>query len=80
MKGILLGLMLVAVCVLIHATCMVLIAEGLIKRRQKTEGHPSVGVSSILLRSVFAIIMLLHLAEATIWAITYYSMGLFNDF
>jgi hypothetical protein len=79
-KGILLGFVLVAVCALMHAISMVFIGEWLINRGQKTGEPPSLRVSSILLSSVFAIIILLHLAEAAIWAITYDSLGLLNDF
>lgn len=80
MKGILLGFLLVAVCALMHAISMVLIGDWLIRRLQKTEGRPSVRDYSILLSSVFATIILLHLAEITVWAISYDSLGLLSDF
>jgi hypothetical protein len=79
-QEILLGFMLVAICVLIHATSIVFIGEWLAKRRQKLAGHLSVRIYSILLSSVFGIIILLHFVEITIWAITYYCLSLFNDF
>lgn len=37
-------------------------------------------ITSIILSAVFAITILLHFAEITIWAIPYYSLGLLNDF
>lgn len=79
-KGILLGFLLVAACALIHTTSMVLIAESLIKRRQYFAENHDARITAIVLSSVFGIIILLHFAEVTIWAIAYYSLGLFNDF
>jgi hypothetical protein len=78
-KGLLLGLLLVGVSSVIHATSMVLIGEWLIKRLQEIKGHLSPRICVVLLTSVFAIIVLLHLAEGTLWAIAYYCLGLFND-
>lgn len=80
MKGILLGFILVAVCALIHATSIVLIGEWLIKRLHRIGEVPSVRTYSVLLTSVFGIIILLHLAEVTLWAATYDSLGLLSDF
>jgi hypothetical protein len=79
-RGILLGFALLAVCALIHATSMVLIAEWLIKRRQVFAERHGARSTWIILSSVFALIILLHFAEVAFWAITYYSLGLFNDF
>ena len=59
---------------------MALIAQWLIKRRQDFTEHPGVRITSIILSSIFAIVILLHFAEITIWAITYYSLGLLSDF
>src|SRR4030095_15444467 len=59
---------------------MVLIAEWLIKRRQHFAEHQRKLITTILLSSVFGIILLLHFAEVVIWAITYHSLRLFNDF
>ena len=69
-----------ALCALIHATSMVVIGEWLIRRLHKTERRPSVRIYSILLSSVFAIVILLHLAEIAIWAITYDFLDLLGDF
>jgi hypothetical protein len=80
LKGILIGLVLVALCALIHAICMFLIGEFLIKRLRKLEGNPSAHIHPILLSSVFAMILLLHLGEITLWAVVYNLLGLFSDF
>ncbi len=37
-------------------------------------------IYSILLSSVFAMILLLHLGEITLWAVVYNQLGLLNDF
>lgn len=80
MKGILLGFVLVAACALIHATSMVVIGERLVKGRPGIEGRLRVTPLSIRLSAVFGIVILLHLAEITLWAIIYHSLGLLNGF
>jgi len=59
---------------------MVFIGELLLKSRRKFGERPGLVASAILLSSVFGIIILLHLADVIIWAITYYSLGLLNNF
>jgi hypothetical protein len=71
--------MLVAVCALIHTTSMVFTGEWLLKRLHSIERHPSVRVHSILLSSVFTIILVLHLGEMILWAVVYDELGLLND-
>jgi len=67
-------------CALIHTTSIIFIADWLIKRRTDIAEHHGARMTSIILTSVFALIILLHFAEVSIWAITYYSLGLLNDF
>ena len=69
-----------AACALVHTTSMVIIAESLIKRRHDFAEHRDARITAIVLSAVFGIVILLHFAEVMIWAITYYSLGLFNDF
>ena len=80
MKGILLGFVIVAVCALIHAASLVFIGEFLIKRSRKIKGQLSIRIYVVLLVSIFAMILLLHLAEITLWAVIYQQLGLLNDF
>lgn len=80
MKGILLGFALVAASALLHATSMVVIGEWLGKRRTGFESHVSVKLLSIRLSGIFGIVLLLHLAEITLWAIIFHSLGLLNGF
>jgi hypothetical protein len=59
---------------------MLVIGEWLIKRSRKIEGHLNFRLYSTLLSSVFAMILLLHLGEITLWAVVYDQFGLLNDF
>jgi len=80
-KGMLLGLVLVAACGLIHVTSMVVIGEWLIKKRVGIEKKGLiVWPLPTLLSAIFGVVIFLHLAEITLWAIVYHSLGLLNGF
>ncbi|HSE23406.1 MAG TPA: potassium channel family protein [Pyrinomonadaceae bacterium] len=70
----------VAVCVVIHTTGLVIFFEWLGKRRALIEQHSSMLSYALLLILVFAVIILLHLADTGIWAAFYYWRNLFLDF
>ena len=70
----------VAVCVVIHTTGLVIFFEWLGKRRALIEQHSSMLSYALLLILVFAVIILLHLADTGIWAAFYYWRNLFVDF
>jgi|SRR5215203_739759 len=70
----------VAVCVLIHITGMVLLAEWLIDRRASLERHSALWRLALVLVMVFAITVVLHLTEAAIWAAFYWWWSLFPDY
>lgn len=70
----------VAVCVVLHTAGMVMLAEWLLRRRAALERRSGVTNFALLLIMVFAVIILLHLTEAAIWATFYRQQGLFPDY
>ena len=71
---------LVSVCVVIHIIGLVLLAKRLIRLRPRTQSEFGTTRVSVLLISVFAIIIILHLAETLVWASFYDLSSLFADF
>ena len=70
----------VAVCVVIHTTGLVILAEQLLDRRAWLERHPGMMQHSLLLIPVFTVIIMLHLVETAIWGLFYQWSGLFPDY
>ena len=70
----------VAVCVVIHTAGLLCAAEWLIDRRGRFERRPGMTRASLYLILVCSAIMLLHLAEAAVWAAVYQWWGLFPDY
>lgn len=75
-----LAFVVVSICVLIHIVGMVILAEWLLKRRAAIEERADVLQLTLLLITVFAVIIMLHLAETVIWAFFYQQRGLFPDY
>ncbi len=69
-----------AVCVLIHISGMVLLAEWLIERRAMLERQTKLWRLASVLALVFAITVLLHLTETAVWAAFYWWWSLFPDY
>lgn len=76
----LLASVIMAACVVIHATGVVMIAEGLLERREAFQRWLSMPQFAFLLIVLFVIIIMLHFAEAAIWAAFYRWWGLFGDY
>jgi Ion channel len=70
----------VAICVMIHTTGMVMLAERLLDRRAALERQQGMMHHTLLLIMVFAIIIVLHLAETAIWAAFFRWQMLFSDY
>ena len=70
----------VGVCLVIHIAGMVTLANWLVRRKATLKRHDGPFFTAILLIVVFVVIIILHLAEAAIWASFYLARGLFNDF
>jgi hypothetical protein len=68
------------ICVVIHVTGIIFVAEVLVRRRQKIEARVGFAYAAGLLIIVFGAVITLHLSEAVIWAAFYSWNGLFQDF
>jgi hypothetical protein len=79
LRGLVASFALMSLCVVIHTFGLVLITHWLIRHRRTTEGEFSISRYSVLLTSVFAVIVLLHLVETLIWAVFYDLWSLFGD-
>src|SRR5436189_587783 len=70
---------LVAVCVVIHSTGLVILFDWLSARREVIERRTSIVNHTVLLIFAFSMIALLHLSETCVWAAFYYWRRLFPD-
>jgi Ion channel len=80
LKELILAFAIVAICTVIHASSMVLFAQWLIQKRRGFQGNPGMVRDSLLLITVVAIVILLHLIETGIWAAFYLERQLFPDY
>jgi len=71
----------VSVCLIIHLVGISLMAEWLIRRREYFEqtAHRRQHFA-LLIIAIFAGIVILHLAQTSLWAAFYYAQDLFSDF
>jgi hypothetical protein len=79
-RELLFALSIVAVCVVIHTVGLVLFGQFLIDRFPKLERVVTMRRQVIALMLVFAVVLTLHLIEASLWAAFYYWRNLFQDF
>ena len=70
----------VAICVVIHITVIVLLAEWLLDRHEERKIQGKMANFLIVLIIVFAILIGIHLFETALWAMFYWSWNLFEDF
>ena len=70
----------VAVCLLLHITGLLLMAEWVVQRRQYFQERGTRTHSAVLLVILFCGIMILHTVETSVWAAFYYKRSLFTDF
>jgi len=70
----------VCVCLLVHVAAMLLMADWLLGKREHFLRVATRRHYSLVVIAVFSGIILLHVAEATLWAVFYYSRDLFSDF
>jgi voltage-gated potassium channel len=69
----------VGVCAIVHTIGLTFVADWLLDRRTMLRSMGLVGHSVVLI-CVFAVIVLLHILEAGIWATFYQTWGLFPNF
>ena len=70
----------VAVCLLLHVTGLLLMAEWMMQRREYFLRTNARIHSAALIVLLFSGIMLLHMIETSTWAVFYYTRSLFSDF
>jgi hypothetical protein len=80
LKELLIAFAILGICLVIHITGMVFLGQQLVQRREKIQQKVSFLHTSLLLITVFSIVILLHVTEAYIWAAFYFGYDLFPDF
>ncbi|PWT89704.1 MAG: K+ channel TrkA-N [Blastocatellia bacterium] len=74
------AVVIVSLCLLLHVATIMLMARALIGWWERTDRKGRIVHFSVLMILVFAVIMLLHVAEAALWAGFYYARQLFSDY
>jgi voltage-gated potassium channel Kch len=80
LKELLIAFGMAGVCLILHTVGIVMLAEWLVKRGAVRERRLEMRQYTLLLILVFAVILLLHTAQATLWALFFYLRDLFPDF
>ncbi|HTH37201.1 MAG TPA: ion channel [Pyrinomonadaceae bacterium] len=80
LSTLLIAFAILAVCVVIHTIGMVLIAEWLLGKRELFRDRSALLRETIMLVSVFALVIGLHILSTCIWAGFYRVLGLFSNF
>lgn len=70
----------VSVCLMIHLTGILLMAEWLFQWRDALERAPTRRLFALLIVTLCGGILLLHLIQTGLWAVFYYTQNLFSDF
>ena len=74
------AVVIVAVCLIVHIAGILLMAEWLLQRREYLEQTAGRHHFAVLIVMLFAGIVILHVAQTSLWAAFYYAQGLFSDF
>ena len=80
LKELLIAFGILAICLVIHITGMVLLGDQLARRRQRIELQGGAVHTALLLMSIFAVLIMLHVTEACVWATFYAWRGLFQNY
>ena len=80
LKELVFAFALMGLCLVIHISGMLLLADRLVRRRQILEQRTGSVFVAFLLSIVFVITIILHMVEAGLWAVFYLWYGLFNNF
>jgi len=67
-------------CLATHLTGMVVMADKLLDYREQIEKRISPGLTAVLVFLIFTVLVVLHFAEASVWAVFYKWNGLFPNF
>src|SRR5689334_9907313 len=80
MNEILMAGAIISVCLLLHVTGVLAMAEWLLRRREYIQQKNAKTHYAVILITLFSGIMVLHITEAILRAVFYYSKSLFHDF
>ena len=80
LREILIAAALVTVCLVVHVAGILLMAKWLLRKREQLGLNITNRHFALLLIVLFAGIMCLHLTQTGLWAMFYYTRGLFSDF
>ena len=70
----------VSVCLIIHLAGIMVMAEWLLRRREYFEQSATKRHFALLIVTLSAGILFLHLMQTSLWALFYYAQDLFSDF
>lgn len=70
----------VTVCLMVHVAGILLMAKWLLRKRDELGRKATNKHFALLLIVLFTGIMCLHLTQTGLWAVLYYTRGLFSDF
>lgn len=73
------AVVIVFICVLLHVGGLTLMAEWLFNRRDYLEQGAKIR-HSVIIVVLFSGVLVLHVSETVLWALFYYSRGLFETF
>jgi len=74
------AVVIVSVSLVIHMAGILLMAKWLLHRREELEQSLNRRRFVVLMITLFAAILLLHVIQTSIWAMFYYTQELFSDF
>ncbi|HSD45511.1 MAG TPA: ion channel [Pyrinomonadaceae bacterium] len=74
------ALVIVTVSLMIHVAGILVMAEWLLRRRENLERTASSRRIALLIVTLFAGVMFLHVIQTSLWAVFYYARNLFSDF
>ena len=80
LREIAIAAVIVTVCLVVHVTGILLMAEWLLNNRDLLQRKATTRHFALLLIALFAGIICLHLTQTGLWAMFYYTRGLFSDF
>ncbi|HEY0730183.1 MAG TPA: potassium channel family protein [Pyrinomonadaceae bacterium] len=80
LREIAIAAVIVTICLVVHVAGILLMAEWLLKNRELLERKATRRHFALLLIALFAGIICLHLTQTGLWAMFYYTRGLFSDF
>lgn len=80
LKEIVIAAALVSVCLTVHVAGILLMAKWVFRKRDQLGVNITNRHFALLLIALFGGIMCLHLTQTGLWAMLYYTRGLFNDF